>query len=181
MYKIVKIDRKEDIFPIYQNTPISQFIEFHNFHQPQRPYDKAELLIGMCMDNRNSLRMPNNFAFIIRSGGANLRYSEFKVSYAISVGGVKHIALLGHTNCGMVNLADRKELFINGMVENAGWDASRAKESFEKHAPIFEIENEVDFVVCEAQRLREKYPKVTVVPMLYKIEDHLIYLINEEI
>ena len=40
----------------------------------------------MCMDNRKHLHIPDNFAFIIRSGGANLRYSEFKVSYAIAVG-----------------------------------------------------------------------------------------------
>jgi len=66
----------------------------------------------MCMDNRKHLHMPDNFAFIIRTGGANLRYSEFKVSYAIAVGGVRHIALIGHSKCGMVNLAARKEAFV---------------------------------------------------------------------
>ena len=30
------------------------------------------------------LDIPDNFAFIIRAGGANLRYSEFKISFAIS-------------------------------------------------------------------------------------------------
>ena len=46
------------------------------------------LLVGMCMDNRRHVYIPDNFAFIIRSGGANLRCSEFKVSYAIAVGQV---------------------------------------------------------------------------------------------
>lgn len=61
------------------------------------------------MDNRKHLHIPENFAFIIRSGGANLCYSEFIVSnaiaiaIAIAIGNVKHIALVGHNNCGMVN------------------------------------------------------------------------------
>ncbi len=73
------------------------------------------------MDNRKHLHIPDNFAFIIRAGGANLRYSEFKVSYAIAVGSVSCIALVGHNQCGMVNLISRKEQFIRGLVENAGW------------------------------------------------------------
>jgi carbonic anhydrase len=73
------------------------------------------------MDNRKHLHIPDNFAYIIRSGGANLRYSEFKVSYAISAGGIKHIALIGHNNCGMVNLNSRKDQFVYGLEQNAGW------------------------------------------------------------
>ena len=81
------------------------------------------------------MRIPENFAFIIRSGGANLRYSEFKVSYAIAVGRVLHIALIGHNNCGMVNLHDRRTAFIEGLAENAGWDKARAEEHFTYFAP----------------------------------------------
>ena len=37
------------------------------------------LLIGMCMDSRKSLRIPNDFAFVLRTAGANMRarYSRF--------------------------------------------------------------------------------------------------------
>ena len=34
----------------------------------------------MCMDNRKQLRLPDNFAYILRTGGGNIRYSEFKIS-----------------------------------------------------------------------------------------------------
>jgi len=132
------------------------------------------------MDNRKYLRIPDNFAYIIRSGGANLRYSEFKVSYAIAVGKVAHIALIGHNNCGMVNLFARKNEFIDGLTSIAGWEKERAEEHFMNFAPLFEIENELDFVISEAKRLRLKYPKITVAPMFYKIEDNRIYLIKEE-
>jgi len=132
------------------------------------------------MDNRKHLHIPDNFAFIIRSGGANLRYSEFKVSYAIAIGQIGHIALIGHNNCGMVNLISRRDQFINGLVNNAGWNKERAEEHFRNFAPMFEIGNEVDFVISEAIRLRLRYPKIIIAPMLYKIEDNRIYLIKEK-
>jgi len=133
----------------------------------------------MCMDNRKHLRIPDNFAYIIRSGGANLRYSEFKVSYTIAVGGVSAIALIGHNHCGMVNLMARREVFIQGLVDNAGWEKGWAEEHFMHFAPMFEIGNEVDFVLSEAKRLRLRYPKVQVAPLMYQIEDNQLYLIRE--
>jgi carbonic anhydrase len=179
MNDLVPVNAREDIFPEYRETSISQLLEYHNLSRDYETYTQAQLLVGMCMDNRKHLHIPDNFAYIIRAGGANLRYSEFKVSYAIGVGGVRHIALIGHNQCGMVNLAARKELFIKGLVENAGWDVERADEHFLQFAPLFEIGHEVDFVVSEAQRLRLRYPKVQVAPMLYKVEDNLLYQVKE--
>ena len=180
MHRLVKISTTEDIFPEYRQTPIGLLLEYHNLNRSFDSYDKAQLLIGMCMDNRKHLHIPDNFAFIIRSGGANLRYSEFKVSYAIAIGQVKHIALVGHNNCAMVNLISRKELFVNGLVNNAGWNKERAEEHFMNFAPMFEIGNEIDFVISETIRLRLRYPKITIVPMLYQIENNHIYLIQEK-
>ena len=180
MKRLVNIAKKEDIFSRYRDTPIGLLLEYHNLERPRDNYTNAQLLVGMCMDNRKHLNIPDNFAYIIRAGGANLRYSEFKVSYAISVGDVGHIALIGHNNCGMVNLIARKDQFINGLVEKAGWNREWAEEHFMHFAPMFEIGNEIDFVISEAQRLRLRYPKITIAPMLYKVEDNRLYLINEE-
>ena len=178
MHQFVTITAREDIFPEFRETPIGQLLEYHNLKRPFENYDNASLLIGMCMDNRKHLNIPDNFAFIIRSGGANLRYSEFKVSYAIAVGQVRHIALIGHNNCGMVNLISRKQAFIQGLVDT-GWDRSLAEEHFMHFAPMFEIGNETDFIMSEAKRLRYRYPKITIAPLMYKIEDNLLYLIKE--
>ena len=180
MHRLIKISTTEDIFPEYRQTPIGLLLEYHNLNRSFDSYDKAQLLIGMWLDNRRHLHIPDNFAFIIRSGGANLRYSEFKVSYAIAIGQVKHIALVGHNNCAMVNLISRKELFVNGLVNNAGWNKERAEEHFMNFAPMFEIGNEIDFVISETIRLRLRYPKITIVPMLYQIENNRIYLIQEK-
>jgi len=177
--RLVDISKQEDIFPQYRGTPIGLLLEYHNLERIRDVYTKAQLLIGMCMDNRKHLHIPDNFAYIIRAGGANLRYSEFKVSYAISVGDVRHIVLIGHNNCGMVNLISRKDQFINGLVDKAGWDREWAEEHFMHFAPMFEIGNEIDFVLSEAKRLRLRYPKIMIAPIFYKVDDNKLYLINE--
>lgn len=179
MDRLVAVRSREDIFAQYRGTPIGDLLEYHNLRRPFESYARAELLIGMCMDHRKHLHIPENFAFIIRAGGANLRYSEFKVSYAIAVGGVRAIALIGHNNCGMVNLVARREQFIRGLVENAGWDREMAEQHFMHFGPMFEIGNEVDFVLSEAKRLRLRYPNVRVAPLLYLVEDNLLYLLRE--
>ena len=181
MKRILSVTNADSILPVYRNTPIGLLLEYHNLGRPLDPFVNAELLIGMCMDNRKSLRIPDNFAFVIRAGGANLRYSEFKVSYAIAVGEIRAIALIGHTHCGMVNLIARKGQFVQGLADNAGWDKEWAKERFMHFAPIFEIGNEVDFVLSEAKRLRLIYPKILVAPLIYRVEDNLLYLVNEDL
>ena len=179
MNRLVKITSPEDIFPEYRQTPVGLLLEYHNLNKPFDSCVKANILIGMCMDNRNHLHIPDNFAYIIRAGGANLRYSEFKVSYAIAIGDIQHIAIIAHNNCGMVNLIARKNLFIQGLSEKAGWDKEWAEEHFMHFAPMFEIGNEIDFVLSEAKRLRLRYPKITVAPLYYRVEDNLIYLLKE--
>ncbi len=179
MDRLRAVQTTDDIPPDYRDTPIGRLLEYHNLDVPFPTYTRAELLVGMCMDNRKHLHIPDNFSYIIRSGGANLRYSEFKVSYAIAVGGVKAIALIGHNHCGMVNLAARKTEFIENLVANAGWDYEQAEDHFQSFAPLFEIGNEIDFVLSEVVRLRHRYPKILIAPLLYLIEDNRLYLIAE--
>ncbi|NTV90599.1 MAG: carbonic anhydrase [Clostridiales bacterium] len=172
--ELLKITSAEQIPTEYHDTPIGELIKYQNLSEGFKNYNSAQLLVGMCMDNRKQLRMPENFAFIIRTGGANLRYSEFKVSYAIAIGGVKHIALIAHDNCGMVNLVSKRDQFIDGLVKNAGWSRSRAEEHFMNYAPMFEIDNEIEFVVKESRRISEKYSGVMVVPLLYSVKDNML-------
>jgi len=179
MYNLIPVTKKEDILPEYRDTPIGLLLEYNNLGRQQETYDSAQLLVGMCMDNRKHLNTPDNFAYIIRTGGANLRYSEFKVSFAIAVGKISHIALIGHNNCGMVNLVSRKEEFISGLVDSAGWDKEKADEHFQYFAPLFEIGNARDFIVSETKRLRLRYPKITIAPLFYLVEDNQLYFIDE--
>lgn len=179
MNRIIEISSRNDIPERYKNTAIEKLISFHNLHEPLDICENAELLIGMCMDNRNSLRMPQNFAYIIRTGGGNLQNSEFKVSYAIAIGGISHIALLAHTNCGMAQIHNKRDIFIEGLITKGGWSKKDAENHYNTYAPLFEIGNEIDFVLRETKRLRLTYPKIQVTPLLYKVEDNKIYGIEE--
>lgn len=176
---LIPVEKDADIPPHLRNTPIGDLLEYHNLERELVTVPAPQLLIGMCMDNRKHLRIPDNFAFILRAGGANLRPSEFKVSYAIAVGGVQSIAIIGHTNCGMVNLMSRSHLFIEGLVERGGWDRQTAEDHFFHFAPLFEIGSEMDFTLSEVKRLRRRYPGVRVAPMIYKVEDNRLYLLKE--
>lgn len=177
-HRVIPVIKRSDIPREYRNTPIGLLLEYHNLDRPFDDHSEASLLIGMCMDNRKHLHIPDNFAFIIRSGGANLRYSEFKVSFAIAVGGVRHIALIAHNHCGMVNLVSRKKEFIDGLVRRAGWRRADAEEHFMNLALMHEIGNGVDFVMSETARLRKRYPKIKIAPLYYKVEDNRLYRID---
>ena len=177
--RLLPVQSSADILPVYRDTPIGLLLEYHNLEKSFSNYAQAQLLIGMCMDNRKHLHIPDNFAFILRTGGANLQYAEFRVSYAIGVGGVKHIALIGHNNCGMSNLTARRQIFIDGLVTNAGWTAEHAADYFDRRYSEFEIGNEVDFILSESKRIRALFPKIIVAPMLYLVEDGRLYLIKE--
>jgi carbonic anhydrase len=179
MDRLVQVKDKKDIFEQYIGTPIGLLLEYHNLQSKFDNYQKAKLLIGMCMDNRKHINIPENFAYIIRSGGGNLRYSEFKVSYSIAIGGVEAIALISHNNCGMVNLMSKKDKFIDGLIKIAGWERQLAEDHFLHFAPMFEIVNEIDFVLSETKRLRQRYPRIMVAPLYYNIDNNLLYLIRE--
>ncbi len=180
MILLQPIESLSDISPEVRGTPIEDLLRYHNLGETHSPYSQAEVLVGMCMEHRERLSIPENFAYIIRSAGCNLRYSEFQMSYDVAIGGVSAIALVGHTNCGMVNLMNRRELFISRLVQRGGWQREWAETHFMNSVAMFEIGNEIDFLVAEARRLRGRYPTIPVVPLIYRVEDHRLYHVNEQ-
>jgi carbonic anhydrase len=135
MAEIIPVNFQSDILPEYRGTPVGLLLEYHNLGRAIGSVTVPQLLIGMCMDSRKSLRIPNDFAFVLRTAGANMRDNEFRISYAIAVGGVRTIVLIAHTDCGMARLAQRRDQFIHGLMEAAGWDEARATRHFENSAP----------------------------------------------
>lgn len=176
---LIPVTQPFDIHSLFRGTAVADLLAYHNFDRVHDVYNTASLVVGMCMDHRERLRMPKNFAYILRSPGANFRSSDFHLSYAIAVGGVTAIAIIGHTQCGMVNLMSRQDQFIDGLIDRAGWQPECAHAHFMQAAPLFEIGHEVDFVIGEVQRLRMRYPKILVAPLIYRVEDHLLYQVHE--
>jgi carbonic anhydrase len=175
MAEILPVNYPSDILPEYRDTPVGLLLEYHNLERARGSARSRQLLIGMCMDSRKTLRIPNGFAYVVRTAGANMRDNEFRISYAIAIGGVRTIALIAHTDCGMKRVAELHDEFIHGLVDHAGWEAERAERLFAEGVPKFAISDEVDFVMEEAARLRTLYPKINAVPLLYRVEDDLLY------
>jgi carbonic anhydrase len=180
MTAILPVNYRSDILPEYRDTPVGLLLEYHNLERALGSGPGRQLLIGMCMDSRHALRIPPDFAFVLRTAGANMRDNEFRISFAIAVGGVRTIVLIAHTDCAMAHVARLHDEFVVGLVEHAGWDTARAEKHFAESVPKFSIDDEVDFVMREAHRLRTLYPRVTVVPLLYRVEDDLLYQLKAE-
>ncbi len=172
------VTAEPDILPQWRDTPIGDLLRYHNLGAPHRAYARAELLIGMCMDNRKSMRIPDNFAFILRTAGAQLGRVEFKVSFAIAVGGVRAVAVFGHDDCGMIHLSDRREQFILGLID-VGWTRADAETHFDTNAPKFEITDPLHSTLAEVQRLRSRFPTLPIAPLFYSVKDGLLYQIAE--
>jgi carbonic anhydrase len=180
MARLIAVNYRDDILPEYRETPVGLLLEYHNLGRPIGSVPAPQVLIGMCMDSRKSLRIPNDFAFVLRTAGANMRDNEFRISYAIAVGGVRTIVLIAHTDCGMARLGQRRDQFVRGLVEIAGWDEARAVRHFEDSAPKFGIRDEVEFVLREAERLRTIYPRIAIAPLLYRVEDDFLYQLRPD-
>jgi len=178
--RLVPADSVADILPRYRGTPIEWLLRYHNLGEPlPASSGRAQLLVGMCMDDRKDLVIPNEFAFVLRAAGGNLRDHAFDISYAVAIGGVSAIALLAHTNCGMVGVSRKRAAFVEGLVARGGWDERRAGEHFDESVAVYEIEDALTFVVEETRRLRAVYPAVLVAPLLYRVEDdRLLQIVN---
>ena len=174
MTNLIPVARQSDILDAYRDTPVGRLLEYHNLGRPFEAGD-PELLIGMCMDSRKSLRVPPDFAFVLRTAGANMRDNEFRISYSIAIGGVRTIVLIAHTDCGMKRVAGLHDAFVRGLVDHAGWAPASAERLYAEGVPKFGITDEVEFVMQEADRLRALYPRLTVAPLLYRVEDDLLY------
>jgi carbonic anhydrase len=178
MHRLVKVNHENDIFPHLQGSPVGELLAYHNLGKKFTGYSTPQLLVGMCMDHRVKLNIPQKFAYVIRTGGSNPLNGDFGISYAIGVGGIQHFAFICHNNCGMANVTAKKDKFVKGLISNAGWVKEQAEEHFDHHAPLFEIGHEVDFVLTEASRLQQRYPGIHVEPLFYVVEDSRLYQVG---
>ena len=170
MPRRVPVTTPADVVPAWRETPVGALLRYHECGAPFETYARAPLLIATCMDHRPMFRMPERFAYMLRTGGANLQDLEFKVSFAIAIGGVSALVIVAHTDCGMVGLRARRDAFVAGLTARAGWDPAEAGRHFDTQAPGFEIADAAEFVCAEARRLRALYPAVPVASLLYDVQ-----------
>ncbi|MCX7862635.1 MAG: hypothetical protein N2449_06540 [Bacteroidales bacterium] len=175
---ITAVKSKENIPILLKNSPLEKLLLYHNLQQTHHTYNVAELIIATCVDHRISLKIPEKFAYIIRTGGVNLNSCEFYIAFLASVKNIKHVAIIGHNECAMVHLHEKKDIFTQN-CNVLGWNHNQAQSFFEQFEHQHEIHNEIHFTLHEAKRLRNIFPQLVIFPFLYNIHDHQLYLINE--
>jgi len=166
-----RVEGKTDIPARYHGSPIAEWLRYHNLGEGPHTYDSPQLLIVTCMDHRVHLQVPKNFAYVLRLAGANLRHREFDLACVLAFAGIRHVCLVGHTDCAMESLKDRREDFISGLRKIAGWSETRAELEFGLFSPRLGIPNAVDFTLFEAAWLERRFPGVVVAPLIYDVKD----------
>jgi len=129
------------------------------------------------MDHRIHLQFPKNFAYVLRLAGANFRHREFDLARVLAFAGIRHVCVVGHTDCAMESLKERREDFTSGLRKIAGWSESRAELQFDLCAPRLAISNGVDFTLFEAAWLERRFPGILAAPLIYDLKDGALYQI----
>lgn len=118
--KFIPVETSNDTLTDYQGTPIEKFLLFHNLGEDVPVNSNPNLLICTCVDFRITLKITHRFAYVLRIAGANANYLEFLIAFAVSVMGIKSIAVIGRDDCAMTNLSAKRQPFFDGMDKNAG-------------------------------------------------------------
>ena len=80
--KLISVKNELDIPETYRSTAIARLLLHHNLGLPPDRYERADMLVLVCMDNRQTLRLPQNFAFCVRNSGGTRKGVSFAISFA---------------------------------------------------------------------------------------------------
>ncbi|MCX7782833.1 MAG: carbonic anhydrase [Meiothermus sp.] len=150
--------------------PVHTLLRSHNEGLSFPPFIHPVLAVVTCMDFRIHLRMPENFAFVLRTGGANPEPVEPYLAFSVARMGIQAIALIGHTDCAMQypdpyvlnHLPADDELIRHYRAQIAA-------------LAIGEVEL---FTGRQARKLGERLG-LPVLPLLYRVEDHRLICLDE--
>ena len=177
--RLVRVSKPEDIPEFLRNTPIEALLKCQNMGEVDaNQSEDPDLVIGMCIDYRKSLSLPQNCAYVIRRTGANMAGSEFSLALALSTG-IEYMALIAHNHCVMSDPHVKRGAFVSALTGKHGWSDDQALSFFDEHASSREIDDAIDFSIKESRRLSNLFRGLKVVPMLFMLEDNLVYLVKD--
>jgi carbonic anhydrase len=163
---LTAVRSEADILPAYRGTPVADLLRYQNLQQAGSPPARPAILIATCLEQAAPLRIPEGFAICLHTAAASLKRDPFKVSWAIGVAGVSAIAVVGHDDCRLTELRQHREQFVVQMIESAGWERPAAEQHFDHWSDLFAVDDPAEFAAAEAARLRERYPRILVAPLL---------------
>ncbi|GIW24074.1 carbonic anhydrase [Meiothermus sp.] len=143
--------------------PVYTLLRSHNEGLSFPPFSHPELAVVTCMDFRIHLRMPENFAFVLRTGGANPEPVEPYLAFSVARMGIQAIALIGHTDCAM----QYPDPYV---LNHLPTDEEHIRHYRAQIAALAIGEVEL-FTRRQARKLSVRLG-LPVVPLLYRVEDH---------
>lgn len=158
----------------WRNTPIEKLINSENFGQKIPEGKSPELLIAACIEFRYALPIPRQFAYVIRRASGRLVGSEFSISYVLSAG-VRHVALIGHNDCGMTKVLEKQDDLIRALIEQ-GWSPDRAQDFIHSQSARHMMKDELDGLRREYVRLRRLFKRLTIAPLFVDLHDTMLYV-----
>lgn len=177
--RLIPVESQKDIPSELRGTPIGILFECQNLGQMNVPAPETpQLIVGMCIDTARSLHLPREFAYVVKREGANMQGAEFTLAMAM-LDGITHMALIAHGGCAMSNSQELRSQFIETLVKEHAWTDQQAIRFFDEHLRSKEVDNEIDFVLEEAERLGRVFRGLNVVPLFYRAENDRLYLIRD--
>jgi carbonic anhydrase len=172
--RLKPIKTRDDIPERWLGTPIEQLINAHNFDETIQPSDRPELLVATCIEFRFQPKVPSFFAYEIRRASGRVIGAEFTVAYAVAKG-VKHMALIGHNDCGMTKVAENTEAMISALVSQE-WPRECAETYVKTQGPRHAIADEVDALRVEYLRLRKLFRHLEIAPLFTALANNKLYI-----
>lgn len=175
--RLSQIEAPKDLPERWQGTPIEDFIAAHNFEKPIKSSSEPKLLIVSCIEFRFMPQIPRNFAYMIRTAGGRISHipgSEFALAYILA-NGVRHIATVGHNDCGMTKVHAFKGKLVEALIEQ-GWEKEHAHDFIEENAERYAMTDEIDSLEFEFIRLRSLFKKVEIAPLFVSLSTTRLHL-----
>lgn len=172
--RLKQIKAPADVPSRWHGTPIEQLIRAHNFDEAIEPSFKPELLVATCIEFRFQPKVPSFFAYEIRRASGRVIGAEFTIAYAIAKG-VKHLALIGHNDCGMTKVDANTQAMIEALV-GQDWPRAAAEEYVRKQGPDHAIQDEIETLRAEYLRLRRLFRNIGIAPLFTALANNKLYL-----
>jgi carbonic anhydrase len=177
--ELLPVHGENDILPEHLDTPVADLLRFHNLVAPLRSAGRPRLAIATCIDPRIVLRLPRGFAFVLRTPSIEVDTMDFALAYAAGVAAVSAICVLGHDECGLVDLGEQRDAFVTGLALKAGWTPEAAGECFDRSKDRFVVGDSIENVRTKTAWLRERFPRMRVAPLFYGVREGRLLQVRE--
>ena len=137
----------------------------HNSGRVFPAFETPQLAIVTCMDFRISLRLPERFAFVLRTGGANVSPIESYLAFSVARTGIHAIAIIGHTDCAM----EKPDPYVVDSLPTS----EEMRAHYRSQIAALAIRDARTYTLEQTERL-EMQMGLPVIPLLYDVDTHLL-------